>query len=97
MREQSGELDRLLDRHVAFWEHRMDRPLLDIDNYVPLLPNPDVPLLGERRAGARPDWGAMARNCRCPAGVGPSGAPRRRRAGREVYPALQTARALQHL
>jgi hypothetical protein len=50
MLEQSGELDRLLDRHVAFWEHRLDRPLLDIDNYVPLLPNPDVPLLGARRA-----------------------------------------------
>jgi hypothetical protein len=50
MLEQSGELDRLLDRHVAFWEHRLDQPLLDIDNYVPLLPNPDVPLLGARRA-----------------------------------------------
>ena len=48
---QPAELERLLERHRAFWEHRLvDGPLMEVHDYVPLRPNPDVPLLGGRRA-----------------------------------------------
>lgn len=47
----SAELERLLERHRLFWEHRLaDGPLMEVHEYVPLRPNPDVPLRGGRRA-----------------------------------------------
>lgn len=51
MSEQSSEMDRLLRRHLAFWERKpADGPLLRVRDYVFLSPNPDVPLRGGRRA-----------------------------------------------
>jgi hypothetical protein len=51
MTERPPDLDRLLERHRAFWERRLtDGPLTSVRQFRPLRPNPDVPLLGGRRA-----------------------------------------------
>ncbi len=51
MIDQSPALEKMIERHRAFWERRLtDGPLMSVRQFYPLRTNPDVPLIGGRRA-----------------------------------------------